>query len=284
MRNNEAAKKLALKLAEALDLDFTFIEMSGTRQEENLDCGIFVIENAYKTLETVFRRGHKMKDEFEIPVTSKTTGRRRHLALIAQHMALRKVFDLQKHDWHNEKQKHELTAHVINCVVKIILKFDEEIAQVDSVDSMIKKKCEEQKDELVAQVENHMDNVKKQVGMQKDELTVQVKKQIDKTTKRQFAIYVDEFLRFRQEAKDEGQVQRYQQETRGFAFMVGGGQVMQCKMKLLLYLMWMISFQLNAQEYKCLTALSFFHMQGFLIIINMHGWCCIWGRMMNEID
>ena len=122
-------------------------------------------------------------------------------------------------------------------MVKIILKFDEEIAQVDSVDSMIKKKCEEQKDELVAQVENHMDNVKKQVGMQKDELTVQVKKQIDKTTKRQFAIYVDEFLRFRQEAKDEGQVHRYQQETRGFAFMVGGGQVMQCKMKLLLYLM-----------------------------------------------
>ena len=98
MRNNEAAKKLALKLAEALDLDFTFIEMSGTRQEENLDCGIFVIENAYKTLETVFRRGLKMKDEFEIPVTSKTTGRRRHLALIAQHMALRKVFDRQKHD------------------------------------------------------------------------------------------------------------------------------------------------------------------------------------------
>ena len=54
---------------------------------------------------------------------------------------------------------------------------------MDSVDYMIKKKCDEQKDELVAQVENHMDNVKKQVGMQKDELTVQVKKQIDKKPK-----------------------------------------------------------------------------------------------------
>ena len=99
MRNHQGAQELARHLAAALDLDyFTFHEMSGPRQGENLDCGIFVIENAYKTLETVFRRGLKMKDEFEIPVTSKTTGRRRHLALIAQHMALRKVFDLQKHD------------------------------------------------------------------------------------------------------------------------------------------------------------------------------------------
>ena len=223
MRNNEAAKKLALKLAEALDLDFTFIEMSGTRQEENLDCGIFVIENAYKTLETVFRRGHQMTDEFEIPVTPKTAGRRSHLANIAQLLAVHRGFELE---WETldadestieelnskigdlidtivkqqlEKQKDVMVAHVKECVDIMKQKFDEDrddfIAQVDShAGFLIKQKFDEQKDELIDQVENHIDTVKKQWGKQKDELTVQVEEQIHNTIKRHLAIYADEIL------------------------------------------------------------------------------------------
>ena len=210
-------------MAEALDLDFTFIEMSGTRQEENLDCGIFVIENAYKTLETVFRRGHQMTDEFEIPVTPKTAGRRSHLANIAQLLAVHRGFELE---WETldadestieelnskigdlidtivkqqlEKQKDVMVAHVKECVDIMKQKFDEDrddfIAQVDShAGFLIKQKFDEQKDELIDQVENHIDTVKKQWGKQKDELTVQVEEQIHNTIKRHLAIYADEIL------------------------------------------------------------------------------------------
>jgi Ulp1 family protease len=86
--NREIAIKLVNRLSKALSLrNPTFIEKDGTRQNNAIDCGLFVIESSKKTLEQVFEHQKNMLDPFDSEVKIESKQMRQELKRIVQRMA-----------------------------------------------------------------------------------------------------------------------------------------------------------------------------------------------------
>jgi Ulp1 family protease len=86
--NREIAIKLVNRLSKALSLrNPTFIEKDGTRQNNAIDCGLFVIESSKKTLEQVFEHQKNMLDPFDSEVKIESEQMRQELKRIVQRMA-----------------------------------------------------------------------------------------------------------------------------------------------------------------------------------------------------
>jgi Ulp1 family protease len=86
--NREIAIKLVNRLSQALSLrNPTFIEKDGTRQNNAIDCGLFVIESSKKTLEQVFEHQKNMLDPFDSEVKIESEQMRQELKRIVQRMA-----------------------------------------------------------------------------------------------------------------------------------------------------------------------------------------------------
>ena len=86
--NKEIAIKLVNRLSQALSLrNPTFIEKDGTRQNNAIDCGLFVIESSKKTLEQVFEHQKNMLDPFDSEVKIESKQMRQELKRIVQRMA-----------------------------------------------------------------------------------------------------------------------------------------------------------------------------------------------------
>jgi Ulp1 family protease len=86
--NNEIAMTLMVRLNLALNLrNPTFIEKDGTRQDNAIDCGLFVIESSKKTLEHVFELQKNMLAPFGAEVKIESEQMRQELKRIVQRMA-----------------------------------------------------------------------------------------------------------------------------------------------------------------------------------------------------
>jgi Ulp1 family protease len=86
--NNEIAMTLMVRLSLALNLrNPTFIEKDGTRQDNAIDCGLFVIESSKKTLEQVFDHQKSMLAPFRPKVKIESEQMRQELKRIVQRMA-----------------------------------------------------------------------------------------------------------------------------------------------------------------------------------------------------
>jgi Ulp1 family protease len=86
--NREIAMKLVNSLSQALNLrNPTFIEKDGTRQDNAIDCGLFVIESSKKTLEHVFELQKNMLAPFGAEVKIESEQMRQELKRIVQRMA-----------------------------------------------------------------------------------------------------------------------------------------------------------------------------------------------------
>ena len=85
--NNEVAKTFASRLQHALKLnDCEFIEKQSSKQDNNYDCGLFVIANSGKTLEHIISDGKPMSEDFKTPLQLESKEKRNELLKIVQEL------------------------------------------------------------------------------------------------------------------------------------------------------------------------------------------------------